>query len=92
MLAPKITALKPEPPHTLVVTFETGEVRLFDLTPHLEWGVFQELRPYELFKEAKADRWGVTWPTGQDLSRHTLYDEGVPVAPARAPDDAQQEA
>ena len=50
MLAPKITALKPEPPHTLVVTFETGEVRLFDLTPHLEWGVFQKLRPYELFR------------------------------------------
>ncbi len=57
----------------------TGERRRFDLSPHLDAGVFQELCQRKLFEQARAERWGVSWPTGQDLSRDTLYLEGVPV-------------
>ncbi len=79
MLSPKVIRIEPEAPYVLLVTFETGERRRFDLSPHLDAGVFQELRQRELFEQARAERWGVSWPTGQDLSRDTLYLEGVPV-------------
>ncbi len=79
MLSPKVIRIEPEAPYVLLVTFETGERRRFDLSPHLDAGVFQELRQRELFEQARAERWGVSWPTGQDLSRDTLVLEGVPV-------------
>jgi len=53
MLSPKVIRIEPEAPYVLLVTFETGERRRFDLSPHLDAGVFQELRQRELFEQAR---------------------------------------
>lgn len=79
MLSPKVKCIEVEESYVLIVTFETGERQRFDASPYLDFGVFQELRDEELFAHACAERWGVSWPGGQDLSRDTLYLEGKEV-------------
>jgi len=76
---PKVSCVAPLEPYLLLVTFETGERRCFDLAPYLQWGVFQALRDEARFREVRAEAGGIAWPGGQDLSWDTLYLEGKEV-------------
>ena len=58
---------------------ETGEVRLFDVAPYFEKGIFARLRDEACFSEAFIDPLGgVEWPCGPGLSRDTLYLKSTP--------------
>ena len=63
---------------TLEVEFETGERRLFDLTPYLHRGVFVRLQDSSVFRSARVVAGSVEWPGGIDLSYDTLCLEGRP--------------
>ena len=77
---PKVSAVHAKDDHTLLVTFEGGEERLFDVKPYLEKGVFRELQDLKYFKRVKV-LWGaIAWPNEQDLSHDTLYLLGKPVS------------
>ena len=73
---PKVSHVAPLELYRLLVTFETGERRCFDLTPYLQCGIFQALRDEACFREVRAEAGGIVWPGGQDLSWDTLYLEG----------------
>jgi hypothetical protein len=73
---PKVRHVEPLEPYLLLITFETGERRCFDLAPYLEQGVFRKLRDEARFHEVRAEAGGIAWPGGQDLSWDTLYLEG----------------
>ncbi|MDZ4699947.1 MAG: DUF2442 domain-containing protein [Rhodothermales bacterium] len=77
---PRVTAVQPQDDHTLLVTFENEEKRLFDAKPYLERGVFQELKDLVYFKRVKVSWGAIVWPNEQDLSHDTLYLIGEPVA------------
>ena len=72
----KVSRVDPLETYLLLVTFETGERRCFDLATYLQWGVFQALRDETRFREVRAEAGGIVWPGGQDLSWDTLYLEG----------------
>lgn len=63
----------------LQLTFNNGEVRVFDVKPYLETGIFRELRNVSIFKSVKPFLGSIQWETGQDFCPDTLYLESKPI-------------
>lgn len=63
--------------HSLLVTFDTGEVRSFDMRPYLDKGLFVALRDLTIFKQAYVAFDTVCWPGRLDIAPETLYDKSV---------------
>lgn len=74
-LGPRIADIIPQDGHGLLVTFDNGEMRRFDLRPLLSRDVFRSLREPEAFAslEVVNEGGGVAWASGPDLSAETLY-------------------
>ena len=71
-------AVKPLPDFRLLITFENGEQRIFNVAPYLDRGVFRELRHPRLFNGVRVSFDAVEWPNGADLCPETLYLDSVP--------------
>jgi hypothetical protein len=71
--------VKTLPEFRLLITFENGEEKIFDVRPYLGKGVFRELKDLNLFNRAKISFDAVEWPNGADLCPETLYRESLPV-------------
>ena len=76
---PKVTRSTPQAEHRLLLEFDNGETRLFDLTPWLDKGVFRALRDSPEFAQARVVDGSVEWPGEIDLSYDTLYLRSVVV-------------
>jgi len=59
---------------SLLITFNTGEVKRFDARPYLEKGAFRRLKSPELFEQAFVAFDTVCWPDHLDIAPETLYD------------------
>ena len=70
--------VRPVGDSTLEIEFETGERRVFDMTPYLGRGVFTRLRDRFIFMSARVVAGSVEWSGGIDLSYDTLYVESRP--------------
>jgi Protein of unknown function (DUF2442) len=70
---PRVLTLQTQPGHRLLLRFDNGETRLFDLTPWLDKGVFRGLRDSPDFALARVVDGSVEWPGEIDLSYDTLY-------------------
>ena len=63
----------------LLVEFETGERRRFDVGPLLEFPVYQRLRKANYFASARVENGTVVWDEQCDLSPDSIYLQGEPV-------------
>ena len=80
MLPPIVSVVAEPEAHAIVATFSTGERRRYDMTPLLGRGVFRLLEDYDAFAAVSVDEMGgVTWESGPDLSRDTVYLASKPV-------------
>jgi hypothetical protein len=79
MLQPRITEVEPLSDYRIRVIYETGEARLFDVTPYISGSWFGQLADKGYFKTVRVvdDGHGIAWPDGQDIAPHELYDSGV---------------
>ena len=77
-MSPLVRRACPVADFALEVEFDTGEQRLFDVTPYLHRGVFVRLQDRSVFRSARVVAGSVEWPGGIDLSYDTLYLEGQP--------------
>lgn len=68
--------------YRLRLEFANGEVRVFDVSPYLDKGIFTELKDDAYFKRVRVAFGAVEWPNEQDFSKDTLYELGT--APARS--------
>lgn len=68
----------------LELTFNTGEIRLFDARPYLDRGAFTRLQNPALFKQAYVAFDTVCWPGEMDIAPETLYDRSVAIEVATA--------
>ena len=73
-----VKEVKPLDEYKLLVTFENGEVKLFDMKPYLNKGIFMELKNLSLFKSAKVNFDTVQWENEADIDPETLYADGIP--------------
>ena len=74
---PRVKDVKPNPDHTLTLTFTNGEVKIFDVKPYLDKGIFQELRDMSVFNSVRPFLGSIQWQNGQDFCPDTLYLDGV---------------
>ncbi|MFQ5709730.1 MAG: DUF2442 domain-containing protein [bacterium] len=72
---PRVKDVKPNPGYTLTLTFTNDEVRVFDMKPYLDVGVFKELRDKTRFNSVRPFLGSIQWQNGQDLCPDTLYME-----------------
>ena len=79
MLQPRLIAVSPLTAMKLRLHYETGEVRVFDVTPYAEGSWFGELKDEEYFKTVHLlpGGIGIEWANGQDIAPHELYDYSV---------------
>jgi len=78
-LAPRAVKVSPQPDYCLLVTFENGETRQFDVKPYLSHPAFAELKIIPLFNAVKIGGLSVEWLRGQDICPDALYYNAIPV-------------
>ncbi len=73
-----ILKVEPRTNYQLLLEFENGEKRLFDMMAIIEKRPFNRLKN-SLFMAARVEHGTVVWPGNIDIAPDTLYDKSVPV-------------
>jgi len=89
---PYVKSVRPQENYCLLLTFENGEKRIFDLKPYLDKGVFARLQNVALFKTARVVSGSVEWHGEIDLSYDTLYLSSVPLKTSKDRPKTSQKA
>ena len=74
---PQLASVAPKEGKTILLTYTTGEQRVFDVSPYIKGSWFGELADQEYFRLVQIEptyREWVVWPHGQDIAPHELYD------------------
>jgi len=60
----------------LRLEYETGEIRLFDVSPYISGSWYGELRDTSYFQTVHLlpGGTGIEWGNGQDIAPHELYE------------------
>jgi hypothetical protein len=70
---PRVKYVESNLNYTLILTFTNEEIKLFDMKPYLDKGIFRELKDISLFNSVKPFLGSIQWQNGQDLCPDTLY-------------------
>ena len=65
--------------HILLLVFENGAKRRFDMQPLLDRKPFSRLKDSPLFLKATVAHGTVVWPGNIDIAPETLWDQSEPV-------------
>jgi hypothetical protein len=79
MLTPKITDIEAIDGYKIKLKYETGEIKLFDVSPYISGAWYNELNNYSYFKTVHiiSNGNGIEWEHGQDIAPHELYDMSI---------------
>ncbi len=72
-MLPKVKSVKPKRNYQLLLNFENGENRIFDVKPYLKTEAFKELKTPGLFKSVSIKDGAVQWKNLVDFSSEVLY-------------------
>jgi hypothetical protein len=72
-----IRDVRPLDGYLLLLTFENGEKRQFDMKPYLELGLFQQLKDFSLFKTVRTSFDTIEWANEADLDPELLYHKSI---------------
>ena len=72
-MSPNVIQVQPLDRYQLQLHFDNDEIRVFDVTPYLDKGIFTQLRSIDQFHTVKPFFGGIQWENEQDFSRDTLY-------------------
>ena len=65
--------------YKLLLTFENNEVRLSDMNPYLDKGIFKELKDKSKFNSVKVCFDTIEWENEADMDPEMLYQDSIPV-------------
>jgi len=71
--------VQPKDDYLLLLTFENGEKRQFDMKPYLNVGIFSELKDVNLFKTVRKNFDTVKWDNEADLEPEILYRDSLKI-------------
>jgi len=74
-----VVNVEAKPNYKLLLEFENGEKRVFDMSPYMDKKPFVQLKGSPLFAKAFVDYGTVVWPGNIDIAPETLYDRSRPV-------------
>jgi hypothetical protein len=72
-----IESVKPQENYLLLLTFENGEKRQFDMKPYLDLGIFRELKDLNLFNTVRTSFDTIEWANEADLDPELLYQKSI---------------
>ncbi len=72
---PGVKAVSALADRQLRITFDNGELRVFDVKPYLKTGLFAALKDEALFNSVCVSFDTVAWANGADLCPEVLYAE-----------------
>lgn len=75
----KLKAVEPLPNYQLLLTFDNGEQRRFDMTSYLDKGIFAALKEEPLFRSVRVSFDTIEWSNGADLCPEVLYAQSLPL-------------
>lgn len=73
-----VKEVKPLDEYKLLLTFDNGEMRIFDMNPYLNKGIFKELRDTDIFSSVKISFDTIQWDNEADMDPEMLYEESIP--------------
>ncbi|MDP2888007.1 MAG: DUF2442 domain-containing protein [Bacteroidota bacterium] len=74
-----IKDVKPLENYRLLLTFENGEKREFDMKPYLDFGIFQELKDLRIFRTVKTSFDSIEWENEADFDPEILYQKSIKI-------------
>ena len=72
-----VQKVEPLEDYELLLVFENGEERVFDLKPYLKIGKFSELKDEAMFRSVRVSFDAIEWSNGVDLDPEFLYEHSV---------------
>jgi hypothetical protein len=81
---PAVKSVKAAEGHRLILEFDNGECRVFDVTSLLSLGRFRELISPEAFRKVRVAFDTVQWENGLDLDPEYLYERSLATSSSRA--------
>ncbi len=70
---PRVSEVTAIDDYKLQLVFTNGEHGIYDCSDLLDFGVFEELRDKNYFRQARPWHGTVAWPHEQDICPDTLY-------------------
>ena len=64
--------------YKLLLTFDNGEERIFDMKPYLDKGIFTELKDKAVFNSVKVSYDTIEWENQADMDPERLYEDSIP--------------
>ena len=82
MLQPRLLSVKPADNCNLILEYETGERKRFDVTPYATGGWFAALKDEQYFRTVHllSGGTGIEWADGQDIAPHELYENSESIS------------
>ncbi len=80
MLRPTAVQVEAACAYEIIVLFDNGEKKRFDVAPYIQGEWYGQLRSLEYFKRVQTDGYTVVWPDGQDICPDELYELGKPAS------------
>ncbi len=79
MLRPTVTKVIPEDDYKLMLEFDNGEKKSFDVKPYIKGSWFGKLNDKFYFSQVKTNGFNIEWLDGQDICPDDLYYNSVKV-------------
>lgn len=73
---PAVKEVKPGVDYTLLLTFDNGDKRRFDMKPYLDMGIFRELKDISKFNKVRISFDTIEWENEADFDPEILYKNG----------------
>lgn len=77
MLTPLIKKVEILEDYNLLIFFENGEKKVYDMKKNLKYPVFEKLKDINLFRKLKVNGETIEWETGEDINPDDLYFNSV---------------
>lgn len=74
MPEPKVKSVSPLENYEILIEYETGEKKIFDVKPYIKGNWYGKLKDKNKFKTVHPRGRTVEWADGQDIAPHELYD------------------
>ena len=75
---PRVVNVKAGSDYTLLLSFDNGEEKIYDVKPHLDFGVFKALKDEKIFNSVKPCFGSIRWANDVDIDPDTLYIDSKP--------------
>lgn len=80
MLRPTATHVEVVGAYKVLIEFDNGEKKSFDVEPYIKGEWYGKLRSMEYFKSVTTDGYTIVWPDGQDICPDELYELGKTIS------------